>query len=116
MVLSILAQTHQKSNKSDPPLLHKEVEEHHHQEHKVVLSGVDTLTITAGGMCSPSDLVLEQFNIWNEYQNQYEKTALNQAAEPDDPVSDWDHSSHSDYPTQLRYDHSQAAVWTNYVR
>jgi len=72
LVLSILAQTHQKSNKSDPPLLHQKVEEQHQQEHKVVLSGVDTLTITAGGMCSPSDFVLEQFNIWNEYQQKYE--------------------------------------------
>ena len=48
------------------------MEEQHQQEHKVVLSGVDTLTITAGGMCSPSDFVLEQFNIWNEYQQKYE--------------------------------------------
>lgn len=72
MVSSIVAQTHQKSNKSDPPLLHEKVEEQHQQEHKVVLSGVDTLTITAGGICFPSDMVLEQFEIWNQYQQEYE--------------------------------------------
>jgi len=72
LVLSIVAQNHHKSNKSDPPIHHEVLEEQHQQDQRVVLSGVDTLTITAGGMCSPSQMVLEQFNIWNEYQEQYE--------------------------------------------
>ena len=72
MVSSIVAQTHHKSNKSDQPLLHKAVEVEQHSVHQVVLSGVDTLTITAGGICSPSQMVLEQFEIWNQYQNEYE--------------------------------------------
>ena len=72
MFLSIVAQNHHKSNKSDPPIHHEVLEEQHQQDQRVVLSGVDTLTITAGGMCSPSQMVLEQFNIWNEYQEQYE--------------------------------------------
>ena len=72
VVSSIVAQTHHKSNKSDQPLLHKAVEADQHPDHQVVLSGVDTLTITAGGICSPSDMVLEQFEIWNQYQQEYE--------------------------------------------
>ena len=72
MVSSIVAQTHHKSNKSDQPLLHKAVEADQHPDHQVVLSGVDTLTITAGGICSPSDMVLQQFEIWNQYQQEHE--------------------------------------------
>jgi len=72
VVSSIVAQTHHKSNKSDQPLLHKAVEVEQHSVHQVVLSGVDTLTITAGGICSPSEMVLEQFDIWNQYQQEYE--------------------------------------------
>ena len=72
VVSSIVAQTHHKSNKSDQPLLHKAVEADQHPDHQVVLSGIDTLTITAGGICSPSDMVLEQFEIWNQYQQEHE--------------------------------------------
>ena len=72
VVSSIVAQTHHKSNKSDQPLLHKAVEADQHPDHQVVLSGVDTLTITAGGICSPSEMVLEQFEMWNQYQQEHE--------------------------------------------
>ena len=72
VVSSIVAQTHHKSNKSDQPLLHKVVEADQHPDHQVVLSGIDTLTITAGGICSPSEMVLEQFEIWNQYQQEHE--------------------------------------------
>ena len=42
----------------------------HHQ--KVVLTGVDTLVITAGGAVAPSTWLVEQQKIWNDYQNSYE--------------------------------------------
>jgi hypothetical protein len=46
----------------------------HHYEHqqRVVLTGVDTLVITAGGAVAPSTWLVEQQKIWNDYQNSYE--------------------------------------------
>ena len=39
-------------------------------KHKVCLTGVDTLVITAGGNVSPSKWLVEHQSIWNEYQQQ----------------------------------------------
>jgi hypothetical protein len=39
--------------------------------HKVLLTGIDTLAITAGGKCIPSDWLREQQVIWSEYQDTY---------------------------------------------
>lgn len=39
---------------------------------QVVLSGIDTLAVTAGGVSAPSSWLQEQAVIWNEYQSQYE--------------------------------------------
>ena len=39
---------------------------------KVLLSGLDTLTITAGGSCPPTNWLIEQQYIWSEYQQQYQ--------------------------------------------
>ena len=39
---------------------------------RVVLSGVDTLVVTAGGAVAPSTWLVEQQKIWNDYQNSYE--------------------------------------------
>lgn len=45
----------------------------HHQNHEqVVLAGVDTLVITAGGAVAPSTWLVEQQKVWNDYQNSYE--------------------------------------------
>lgn len=62
---SASSRTHYQSITAPAPIHQK----HHH---KVVLSGVDTLTITAGGICSPSELIQNQYQIWNEYQHSYE--------------------------------------------
>lgn len=39
---------------------------------QVVLTGIDTLAVTAGGVSAPSTWLQEQSVIWNEYQNQYQ--------------------------------------------
>ncbi len=39
-------------------------------KHKVCLTGVDTLVITAGGNVSPSKWLVEHQSIWNQYQQQ----------------------------------------------
>ena len=39
---------------------------------KVLLSGLDTLTIPAGGSCPPTNWLIEQQFIWSEYQQQYQ--------------------------------------------
>ncbi len=72
VVLQTLAQTHQNSNSEFTTGSDRTPGGQTRHHHKVVLHGVDTLTITAGGICSPSPLVLEQYEIWNEYQEQYE--------------------------------------------
>ena len=41
-------------------------------ENKVVLTGIDTLVITAGGAIAPSKWLVEQQEIWSEYQNQFD--------------------------------------------
>ena len=40
--------------------------------HTPLLSGLDTLTITAGGVVSPSNWLIEQQHIWSEYQKSYQ--------------------------------------------
>ena len=40
--------------------------------HTPLLSGLDTLTITAGGAVSPSNWLIEQQYIWSEYQKSYQ--------------------------------------------
>ena len=39
---------------------------------QIVLNGLDTLTITAGGVVSPTNWLIEQQYIWSEYQKQYQ--------------------------------------------
>ena len=41
-------------------------------ENKVVLTGIDTLVVTAGGALAPSQWLIEQQHIWNEYQNDFD--------------------------------------------
>jgi len=41
-------------------------------KHQVVLNGIDTLSITAGGVGVPSSWLIEQQVIWNQYHNEYE--------------------------------------------
>ena len=67
VVLQTLAQTHRNSNSEFTTGSDRTPGGQARHHHKVVLHGVDTLTITAGGICSPSPLVLEQYKIWNEY-------------------------------------------------
>ena len=43
-------------------------------KHQVVLSGIDTLAVTAGGASAPSSWLVEQQPIWLEYQNQFDYT------------------------------------------
>lgn len=42
-------------------------------DQSVVLSGVDSLVITAGGASGPSEWLKEQQQIWNEYQNSHQQ-------------------------------------------
>lgn len=39
---------------------------------QVVLTGIDTLAVTAGGAVAPSNWLQEQASIWSEYQQQYQ--------------------------------------------
>lgn len=41
-------------------------------KHQILLTGIDTLSITAGGNVAPTEWLLEQQNLWNEYQQSYE--------------------------------------------
>ena len=41
-------------------------------KHQAVLSGIDTLVLTAGGATSPSDWFLEQHEVWEQYCSSYE--------------------------------------------
>ena len=41
-------------------------------DHQVLLCGLDTLAITAGGVAGPSEWLVQQQSIWLDYQNQYE--------------------------------------------
>ena len=41
-------------------------------DNRVVLTGIDTLAITAGGNVAPSSWLLDQVELWNEYQQRYE--------------------------------------------
>lgn len=40
--------------------------------HQVLLQGIDTLSVTAGGVSAPSVWLQENSLIWNEYQQQYQ--------------------------------------------
>lgn len=41
-------------------------------KHQALLSGIDTLVLTAGGVSAPSGWLLEQVSIWEQYQSEYE--------------------------------------------
>ena len=45
---------------------------HYEHQQKVVLAGVDTLVITAGGAVAPSTWLIEQQKVWSDYQKSYE--------------------------------------------
>lgn len=63
MVFTSVAQSgHQSNGSSVSPVV----------ENKIVLTGIDTLVVTAGGAIAPSNWLIEQQEIWSEYQNQFD--------------------------------------------
>lgn len=68
---SILTQSNQ--NQQD-----KECD-HHKYAHKVLLHGIDTLAITAGGAVAPSSWLLEQYDEWVSIQQHTQDTGDEQA-------------------------------------
>lgn len=67
-------------HKEGTPVVSPIVAQHGHKsngssvsvENKVVLTGIDTLVITAGGNVSPSKWLINQQQIWNQYQQDFD--------------------------------------------